>query len=87
MEAHHVFRGIFHVELRHDIMPDSAVALAVNAAIGVSETTRAGAQTPVFRPEFVAPFGDAMRLIDGEKRQRHALQPIQRVVAHQPLRR
>ena len=45
------------------------------------------AQLPVVGPEFVSPLRDAVRLINRKKRNRHLLEPRERVLARQPLRR
>ena len=65
------------------------VALAVKAAMGSSGNALAqAAQLAVFGTEFVAPFGDAVRFVDGEKRDRaRACSQAMRVLARQPLGR
>ena len=45
------------------------------------------AQLSVFRAKFVAPFRDAVCLVDGEKRDRNTPQPRDSIRAGQPLRR
>src|ERR1700685_1597021 len=45
-----------------------------------------GVHLPVFRAEFVAPFRDAVRLINHKKRNRHTEKRLNRVAAPEPLR-
>ena len=40
----------------------------------------------IFRPEIVAPFADAMRLVDGELRDVPIHRALQKRIEHQPLR-
>src|ERR1035438_6345970 len=43
-------------------------------------------QLPVIRPELVPPLRNAVRFVDGEKRQRQLLQPPHRILPRQPFR-
>ena len=45
------------------------------------------AEQAVFRPELVAPFRNAMRLVNREEQDGNAAQPFDGVLARQPLRR
>src|SRR5580698_6229396 len=45
------------------------------------------AQLAVFGAKLVAPLRDAVRFVDREERERHSLEPIERVRARQALRR
>ena len=45
------------------------------------------AKRRIFRPEIMAPLRDAMRLVDRQERDLGALEQIERIRTHQPLRR
>ena len=45
------------------------------------------AEAPVFRPEVMPPLADAMRLVHGKERDRDLVQPLERAIQRQALRR
>ncbi len=45
------------------------------------------AELQVLGPEVVAPLRDAVGLVDGEQRQRRAVEQTEHPLGHQPLRR
>ena len=53
----------------------------------VRKTVFEHAQAAILRPEVVTPFADAVGLVDGQERQRHLLQKIERPIGEQPLGR
>src|ERR1700686_1648206 len=71
---------------------DNVVANALRGAGGERRDGVVGkefaelAELAVFRAEFVAPFGDAMRFIDGKKGQRQAFQPLRSVAQSDAFR-
>src|ERR1019366_827095 len=88
VEAGDVFVGIAKLELMDDVVPHTlrgARSERGNGAVGKMDPQ--AAQLAVFRAELVAPLRDAVRFVNGEERDRHALQPVERVRARQALRR
>ena len=86
MEAGDVLVGIAQTKLRDDVMADlarRAGGKGGDRALGKVLTQRA--ELPVFGTKFVSPFGNAVRLVDGKKRNRNALQPVNGVLARKPL--
>ena len=79
--------GVAQLELANDVMPH-----ALRGACGegrdraVRKMSAQAAELAVFRPELVAPFRNAMRFVNREEQNRHALQPVDGVLARQPLR-
>ena len=66
----------------------AAVAVAVSAMRGTSgQRSCSSRERQVVGPEVVAPLGDAVRLVDGEQRDRPAVEQPQRGRHPQPLRR
>ena len=64
------------------------VALAVNAAIGLSgKFCRSELSCRYSGPKLVPPLRNAVRLVDREERQRNPPQPRDRILPRQPLRR
>ncbi len=53
----------------------------------LGEGVEQGQQQPVIGPEVMAPFGDAMRLVDRDQRQRDARDQIAEALARRPLGR
>ena len=53
----------------------------------VGEPAAEVAELSIFRPEIMAPLGNAVRLIDGEQGNLTDQQTVQEILAHQPLRR
>ena len=76
MKAGDVFVGVVQFQLLQNVM-----AHAAGGACGecgdrpFREVSPQGTELPVFGAEFVSPFRDTMRLIDGKKSKRHLLKP------------
>src|ERR1700686_4628004 len=72
---------------------DNVVANALGGAGGERRDGVVGkefaelAELAVLRTEFVTPFGNAMRFIDGEKGERQAFQPLRSVAEGDAFRR
>src|SRR6516162_7974319 len=80
--------GIAETELRDNIVPHPARgACGKRGDRNVGKTLAEHPKLAVLRPEFMSPFGNAMRFVDSEKRQRKTAQPGERVIPHQALRR
>ncbi len=88
VETGDVARGIFQVQL-----PDDVAAHALGGSGGERHRWHAGEhlpqrrKLPVFRAEIVAPFADAMRLVNGEQVHVPLLQIFDKAGQHQPLGR
>ena len=79
---------IAQLKLRQDIVADALRGAGGESGDGLAGKIRAQrAELPVFRPELVAPFGNAMRFVDGEERDGHAREPGHRFGFRQALRR
>ncbi len=77
MKAGDIFVRIAQRELLDDIMPHLPRGTGRESCDrAVRKMSAERAKLPVFGPEFVAPFGDAMRFVDREKRNWYALQPF-----------
>ena len=88
MEAGNVLVRIRELQLLQDVMADAAGGAGRKRGNRTVREMRAQfAQLPVFRPELVAPFGDAVRFVNCEERNRHAAQPANRVFPRKTLRR
>ena len=76
------------LELANDVMPHALRGACSEGRDGaVRKMSAQAAELAVFRPELVAPFRNAMRFVNREEQDRHALQPVVGVLARQPLRR
>ena len=63
-------------------------AVAVSAMRGTPGKRSAEfGELQIFRAEIMPPLADAMRLVDGEQRDLHAVQHLQKVRHHQPFGR
>ena len=88
MEAGDVLVRVAQAELLQDVVPHLAGGAGRERRDRVIRKQLAqAAQLPVFRTKLVPPFGNAMRFVDGEKRQRHAPEKLDEILAQQPLRR
>src|SRR5438067_3782 len=88
MKTRNVFVGIPQRQLRQDVVPDFASCARRerrNRTLG--KAAPQAAQLPVLGPELMPPLRDAVRLVDGKKRDWDLLQPAMRVGALQALRR
>ena len=64
------------LKLRQDIVADALGGAGGESGDGLAGEIRAQrAQLPVFRPELVPPFGNAVRFVDGEERNGDAREP------------
>ena len=74
MEAGNVFVRIAQLQLLKNVVPHLPGGAGGEGRDGMIGKMRAQpAQLPVFGAEFVPPFRNAMRFVDGEKANRHAL--------------
>ena len=86
VEAGDVARRILQMQLLDDVGPD-----ALGGGGGQRHQRHAGKlvakrrDLPVFRPEIMAPFADAMGLVDGEQVHVPFLQILEKAGQHQPL--
>src|SRR5688500_2155797 len=88
MKAGDVFVRFAQLKLFENVMPDtsrSASGESGDRLIGKVLAQRA--ELPVFGPEFVSPFGDAVRLVNCEKSQRNTAKPGDRILPGQALGR
>ena len=88
MEAGDVFVRIAKLELLEDIVahaPGGAGGEGGDGLIGKVLPQRA--ELAVLGAKLVAPFGDAVGFVDGEKSQRNALKPAERIGPRQTFRR
>src|SRR5712692_9889733 len=88
MEAGDVLVRVAQPELIDNIVTHAlggACSKSCDVAVGKMEPE--AAQLPVFRSKLVPPLRDAVRLVNGEKRDRDALEPTDCVCAREPLRR
>ncbi len=80
--------GVAQLELLDDVVPHAPRRARRERRDGtIGKALAQPAQLPILRPEFVAPFRDAMRLVDRKQRNRDAREPFERIRARQPLRR
>jgi len=76
MEADDVLIGLAQLELLQNIVPHVARGAGGEGGDrGLREMLAQGAQVAVFGPELMAPFGDAVSFVDGEKSDGDVLQP------------
>ena len=88
MKAGDVFVRFAQLKLVNDVVAHALRGAGGECGDGtVGKMDSQAAQLAVFGAKLVSPFRNAMRFVDGEKRDRHALQPIERVRARQALRR
>src|SRR6185312_633726 len=88
IEACDVFVSITQAELIDDVVPHMARrARGERRYRNFREFTSEVFQLPVLGPEVVPPFRDAVRLVNYEERNRRSLEPLDRVVANEALRR
>src|SRR5229473_8000586 len=83
-----VFVRIAQAKLLDDVVPDALRGAGGESSDGtIRKKFAEAAELPILRPEVVAPFGDAMRLVDGEERNRHASKPRGRAIQGDTLGR
>ena len=88
MEAGNVLIGIAQLQLRQNVVSHVARGARRERCDWVMrELSTQTAQLPVFRAEFVSPLGNTVGLVNGEKRNRHLLQPSKCIGALQAFRR
>src|SRR5882672_11180839 len=88
MKAGDVLMRLAKLKLLQNVMTHplgGAGGKSCDRTIGKMHTQTA--QLPVFRTKLMAPFRDAVCLVDGEKRDWNTLEPADRIGASQPLRR
>ena len=88
VEAGDIFVRIAKLKLLEDVVPHALRGAGGEGGDGLTgKVLPQGGELAVFGAKFVAPFGNAVRLVDGEERQRHAAQPGDGIVARQAFRR
>src|SRR5271166_636649 len=88
MEAGDVEMRLAHLQLLQNVVPHLFCGAGRERRNRKRGKARAqAAQLPVVRPEFVAPLGNAMRLIDRKETYRNLAQPFESIAGGQPLRR
>ncbi len=87
MEAGDVLVGIAQAELTQDVVANRFCRARGEGRDGViREKFPQSPELPVFRAKFMSPFRNAVRFVDGEKRQRHAREKLDEILAQQPFR-
>ena len=88
VKAGNVLIRLAQAQLLQNVVADAARGAGRERGDGLIRKIFAQrAELPVLRTEFVAPFGDAMRFVDGKKCNGRPREPRYRVLARQPLRR
>src|SRR4051812_11223088 len=86
METGNVLVRLAQAELLDDVVPHAAGrARGERCKWTLWEMRTQPLQQAVIRTEFMSPLRDAVGFVDGEERDRHALEPAKRVRTRQPL--